>query len=529
MKLITIFTPTFNRKEQLKVLYASLCNQTNKDFIWLIVDDGSTDNTEELVSEWQKQNIIEIKYIKQKNGGKYKAVNTGVIECTTELFGFVDSDDYFLPDTVETFLNEWSAVKNKNRVAGIVGRRQTNKNKIVGKQFEFDKKITNENKLLKKYGYYGDTCRMYRTDILRKNLYPNIEEKFIPEHVMLSPINNKYDLLFLNRALSVSEYLEDGYTLQYKELLIKNKKGHLLGLNEEINVLKKGLLHSMKYTILYILWGKNQNLSSFKQCKNKLLYITLMPTALLLYWCDIPRWYNSNDKEKIIKKIKTKIQTFTAFLKSFKGTNANIMNTADTIDYILKEKKSVIRFGDGEFNFFRGYGVKYQKYRDEILNEFENIISQYDENSKFLLCVPKTFFEMNGFELLRNRQYFLCWSYARYCFNKKFKKDVLYGDAFIFAKQNKSLYAKLFNNAEIENVIFVHNNEKFAKELEHTYNKKVYFIKTPENDSFFENKEILKKIIYQYNNLEKVLVIISSRSKWENLGKRIKQYENMEY
>ena len=63
MKLITIFTPTFNRKEQLKVLYASLCNQTNKDFIWLIVDDGSTDNTEELVSEWQKQNIIEIKYI----------------------------------------------------------------------------------------------------------------------------------------------------------------------------------------------------------------------------------------------------------------------------------------------------------------------------------------------------------------------------------------------------------------------------------------------------------------------------------
>ena len=75
----------------------------------------------------------------------------------------------------------------------------------------------------------------------------------------------------------------------------------------------------------------------------------------------------------------------------------------------------------------------------------------------------------------------------------------------------------------------MHNNEKFAKELEHTYNKKVYFIKTPENDSFFENKEILKKIIYQYNNLEKVLVIISSRSKWENLGKRIKQYENMEY
>mgnify|MGYP002660573225 FL=1 len=202
MKLITIFTPTFNRKEQLKVLYASLCNQTNKDFIWLIVDDGSTDNTEELVSEWQKQNIIEIKYIKQKNGGKYKAVNTGVIECTTELFGFVDSDDYFLPDTVETFLNEWSAVKNKNRVAGIVGRRQTNKNKIVGKQFEFDKKITNENKLLKKYGYYGDTCRMYRTDILRKNLYPNIEEKFIPEHVMLTPINNKYHILFLNRQIS---------------------------------------------------------------------------------------------------------------------------------------------------------------------------------------------------------------------------------------------------------------------------------------------------------------------------------------
>ena len=123
---ITIFTPTYNRAYTLDKLYQSLVAQTSKDFCWLVVDDGSTDNTEQLIASYIDEGLLDIRYIKQENGGKQRAWNTAVANCTTELFYCLDSDDYFVPDAVESLLGAWHEAASDRGIAGIHSQRGWN-------------------------------------------------------------------------------------------------------------------------------------------------------------------------------------------------------------------------------------------------------------------------------------------------------------------------------------------------------------------------------------------------------------------
>lgn len=291
MKKLTVFTPTYNRAYILTQCYNSLISQTNNNFIWLIVDDGSTDNTKALVDKFVKEKKIEISYIYQKNGGKYKAVNTAVKNCKTELFAFLDSDDYYKKDTVKVFLSEWEKIKNNESVAGIVGRRCNKDGVLVGSHKKFKDGLVNFSHLCFKKKYYGDTCRMYRTCVLRNCLYPELEEKFIPENVMLGKIDEYYKVLFLNRALSVSDYLVDGYTKSYKKLLYKNPYSYLLSLNQDI-INEPCLFGKCKKTIAYIEWGKIYGLdNAYRDSNNKVLYLLLYSFAIIMLFLGIPKWY----------------------------------------------------------------------------------------------------------------------------------------------------------------------------------------------------------------------------------------------
>src|SRR5690554_282230 len=119
MKRLTIFTPTYNRGDLIVRVYRSLCQQTCKNFEWLIVDDGSTDHTRTIVAQWIKDKKINIRYIYQQNGGKMRAHNTGVKNSNTELFLCVDSDDYLVENAVEEISDLWCRVKNE-KISGIV-------------------------------------------------------------------------------------------------------------------------------------------------------------------------------------------------------------------------------------------------------------------------------------------------------------------------------------------------------------------------------------------------------------------------
>ena len=167
MTLLTVFTPAYNRARTLIRTYESLCAQDCKEFIWLIVDDGSVDNTRELVRNWKsKDNGFEIQYIYKENGGMHTAHNVAYENIHTELNVCIDSDDCMAEGAVRAILDKWESVKDKG-YAGIIGLDSDMNGNIVGNGFSADLMETT----LSSYyasGGAGDKKLVYRTNIIKK-------------------------------------------------------------------------------------------------------------------------------------------------------------------------------------------------------------------------------------------------------------------------------------------------------------------------------------------------------------------------
>ena len=226
-KLLTVFTPTYNRKNTLPDTYESLKAQDCKDFIWLIVDDGSSDGTEEMVREWQEQdNGFEIRYIYKENGGMHTAHNTAYEEIDTELNVCIDSDDIMASGSVAAIKEFWESVRDKG-YAGIIGLdayRSTGK--IVGKGFPEGLRET------RLYEYYanggaGDKKLVYRTDVVRE--YPPYPvfpgEKYVGLVYLYRLIDQKYKLAVLDRVLCEVEYLPEGSSRNMFRQYVRNPQG----------------------------------------------------------------------------------------------------------------------------------------------------------------------------------------------------------------------------------------------------------------------------------------------------------------
>ena len=225
MPILTVFTPTFNRAYILHRCYESLLRQTNKNFIWLIIDDGSTDNTKKLVTEWMnKENGSEIRYEYKKNGGMHTAHNKAYELIDTELNVCIDSDDFMPDNAVELIVNFWDK-HGCNKYSGIVSLDNDNKGHIIGTSLP-NKKST---KLYEFYdmGGKGDKNLVYRTDIIRKYPpYPEFEgEKFVPLSYKYLLIDQDYDLLILNEPTCTVEYMEDGSSMNMFRQYYKNPRG----------------------------------------------------------------------------------------------------------------------------------------------------------------------------------------------------------------------------------------------------------------------------------------------------------------
>lgn len=226
---LTIFTPTYNRAYILPRLYTSLLSQTNLNFEWLIVDDGSTDNTRELITDWIKENKIKIRYFYQKNSGKMKAHNKGVDEATTELFFCVDSDDWLVNDAVNNILYEWASISDDDKkiLSGIVAYKGKNINESVGNLFPYGVKIDTLSGLYNK-GLTGDTSLIFKTEILRKFKFPIIkDEKFITEAYVYDKIDREYKMWVLPKILTICEYREDGLTKNILKTTFNNPCGYV--------------------------------------------------------------------------------------------------------------------------------------------------------------------------------------------------------------------------------------------------------------------------------------------------------------
>ena len=224
--MITVFTPTYNRAHLLTRLYESLCQQTYKDFEWIIVDDGSTDQTQSLIKNLELRIKIDascdnsdfkglggIRYIRQSNGGKHRAINRGVQEALGELFFIVDSDDLLPEDALQTVVEHWAAVRDDVCIGGVCGLDMTPNGTVIGSGLAKGEQISNSLDIRLKYHVTGDLKEVFRTSVLREFPFPEYEsEKFCPEALVWNRIAQQYNLLYFNQPIYIAEYQEGGLT-----------------------------------------------------------------------------------------------------------------------------------------------------------------------------------------------------------------------------------------------------------------------------------------------------------------------------
>lgn len=215
---ITVFTATYNRKELLGKLYESLRNQTNKGFEWLIIDDESSDGTNEVVYQWiENEEEFPIRYIKQKHGGKHRALNKGFFEAKGKYLFIVDSDDYLTNDAIEISYKWIETIENsEEKLAGIAGLKAYKNGIVSGGTPRIDKDgyIDADCFSREKYNLTGEKAEIFRVDVLRKHLFPEFEgEFFVTEDVCWNSIYaDGYKLRWFNEVIYKFEYLDDGLT-----------------------------------------------------------------------------------------------------------------------------------------------------------------------------------------------------------------------------------------------------------------------------------------------------------------------------
>lgn len=224
-KTLTIFTPAYNRAYTLHLGYEALLRQTCKDFVWLIVDDGSTDNTGELVKGWMAEGKLDIVYHRQENQGMHGAHNTAYRLMDTELNTCIDSDDFMPDDAVEKILRCWRE-QGSEELAGIIGLDADFDGNLIGTAFERSgMRITLGDFYAR--GGRGDKKLVYRTEVVRKYPpYPLFEgEKYVGLGYLYQLIDQDFPLLTLNEVLVKVEYRADGSSMNMWRQYAKNPKG----------------------------------------------------------------------------------------------------------------------------------------------------------------------------------------------------------------------------------------------------------------------------------------------------------------
>ncbi len=285
MPVLTIFTPAYNRAHTLPRTYESLQKQTCKDFIWLVVDDGSTDKTRDLVSSWMEEETdFEIQYIYKENGGMHTAHNTAYENIHTELNTCIDSDDLMPPNAVELILNKWKEVKDRG-YAGIIGLDSDLEGKIIGKGFPAGLQETTL------CGYYanggeGDKKLVYRTDIINKYPpYPVFEgEKYVALGYKYRLIDQEYKLAVLDEVLVNVDYQPDGSSATMFKQYMKYPQGFAfwrkvcMKYPESIRRIPIDCMHYVSSSLI------SGNKHYIQESPRKVMTVLMIPAGYLLTW-----------------------------------------------------------------------------------------------------------------------------------------------------------------------------------------------------------------------------------------------------
>lgn len=285
MSYITVFTPTYNRAWILSKAYNSLLKQTFRDFIWVIMDDGSTDSTEGLVQKWINEKKIHIKYFTQKNMGRFGAYNNALKHFEGELVVFLDSDDCLMPTMLEEMAITWEE-RHKDfdpEPIGIISYMKDQNGKIYGNEFP-NLYCERDYVLRDKYRLEGDKCEVYSRKLLQKYTYPIFEgERFIGDSLIMNRMAEVGGMIILNKALYVREYPEDSLTVNIAKVHYNSPKGMALYYGETIKYYQSYILRKLNCAMKYVTFSKIADQQIFRKGMNSPGLVALMYVPGLIY------------------------------------------------------------------------------------------------------------------------------------------------------------------------------------------------------------------------------------------------------
>lgn len=281
---LSIITPTYNRADLLSDCYISLCHQTDYGFEWIIVDDGSSDDTETVVQGFQTRNFS-IRYLKKPNGGKHTALNAAHALINGKYVLILDSDDTLTPDAVETARTEWGKWEDDKSI-GIVtflkGSSVTDPNCIVS---DWNKPVD-----IMRYRrtciHSNDCCEVIRTELFKKYPFPVFEgEHFLAEGALWGRVSYDCKCIYVNHVIYLCEYLDGGLTKSGRAIRIRNPLGGMYHANIYMgkkNFLKKRIKNGLLYTCYGFFAGKTPRKMA-EDCQSKFLMWLSLPFGRMLY------------------------------------------------------------------------------------------------------------------------------------------------------------------------------------------------------------------------------------------------------
>lgn len=285
--MITVLTPTFNRGGRLQSLWNSLQKQTVKDFEWLVVDDGSTDGTKNLITQLQEKSDFPIRYIYKNNGGKHTALNVGIQTICSELIFIVDSDDCVTDDAVESILKIHKKYSSQNNICGYAFLRAFPDGKINGKKFDVDEKIGSYIDVRVNGDDTGaDKAEVFKTHCLKEFQFPEYpNEKFLGEDLVWVRMARKYEMVHINKAIYVGNYLEDGLTNNRRKHNIASPIG-CMHRAEEFMESDLKTRYRIKGGLQYIVYGRFAGVKVvdlIRKSRHKVLATVCTPGGLFLH------------------------------------------------------------------------------------------------------------------------------------------------------------------------------------------------------------------------------------------------------
>ncbi|WP_248963950.1 glycosyltransferase family 2 protein [Sphaerisporangium perillae] len=295
---ITVLTPTYNRAHSLPRLYESLTRQ-NADFEWVVVDDGSTDGTQDLVTELSRQAPFPLSYLRQEaNAGKHVAVNRGMRAATGELVGVVDSDDWLLQDALATVCGAWTEIpaESRDRFCGVAGRCVT-EHGVVGPPFAdglphlegtyYD--------LLFRHRRHEEYLRFDRLDLLRLHPFPESPSpRFIPESMVWRKVGRDHLLRYLDHPIRFY-HLDGADRLSdrpFGELAAGRRIFYKVTLNEDLDYWPQARDRFMKWSAQYVRSSLHMGITPGRQLRDldnaraRLLTIAALPVGFALFLAD---------------------------------------------------------------------------------------------------------------------------------------------------------------------------------------------------------------------------------------------------